>query len=328
MDAAMNLSFDVAEAFGSSEPLQQAAAVFLPEQSENVKAVLICLPGGSYDKTYWNMEVPGHRGYSFARHLTEQGFVVVALDHLGIGESADPQMVGQVDAALLATGDAAVTAQIRTAVKQGSLAPQLPPQNVPFIGIGHSMGAGIATIVQAETSAYDAVALLGWAAEIDVHDKTSDELAEIVKNDETSLATLAARLDQSETEYRLATATPSHAAYTDLPREGFHGLFYLPDVPPEVIAADAAVASRVPTRAAAETITPGFIRQYARKIDVPIFLALGEVDVTPAPYAEPAHYPSSHDITLFVLAGSAHCHNFAGTRTVLWNRLASWAGSV
>jgi len=31
-------------------------------------------------------------------------------------------------------------------------------------------------------------------------------------------------------------------------------------------------------------------------------------------------------VTLVVLPGSAHCHNFAGTREVLWDRLANWAG--
>ena len=33
-------------------------------------------------------------------------------------------------------------------------------------------------------------------------------------------------------------------------------------------------------------------------------------------------------LTLYVLAGSAHCHNMAGTRQRLWDRLLGWCGSA
>ena len=39
-----------------------------------------------------------------------------------------------------------------------------------------------------------------------------------------------------------------------------------------------------------------------------------------------AYYPRSHDVTLYVLRNSAHCHNFASTRTQLWDRIGLWAG--
>ena len=31
------------------------------------------------------MHIPGHRGYSFAEHMTDRGFVVIAVDPLGVG---------------------------------------------------------------------------------------------------------------------------------------------------------------------------------------------------------------------------------------------------
>lgn len=37
------------------------------------------------------------------------------------------------------------------------------------------------------------------------------------------------------------------------------------------------------------------------------------------------YYPRSRDVTLYVLRNSAHCQNFASTRTQLWDRIGLWA---
>ena len=62
--------------------------------------------------------------------------------------------------------------------------------------------------------------------------------------------------------------------------------------------------------------------------DVPVFLAFGDVDVSPCPHLEPSTYPASRDVTLFLLPSSAHCHNMATSRQVLWDRLEAWAATV
>jgi hypothetical protein len=46
--------------------------------------------------------------------------------------------------------------------------------------------------------------------------------------------------------------------------------------------------------------------------------------VSPAPHEEPAHFTGSHDVSLFVLPGSSHCHNMATTRLVLWDHFDGW----
>jgi hypothetical protein len=61
---------------------------------------------------------------------------------------------------------------------------------------------------------------------------------------------------------------------------------------------------------------------------VPVLTAHGETDVCPDPRAEPAAYRASSDITTYVLPRSAHMHNLAGTRELLWNRLESWIDAV
>jgi hypothetical protein len=52
-----------------------------------------------------------------------------------------------------------------------------------------------------------------------------------------------------------------------------------------------------------------------------------ERDSTPSHHDEARASSSSDAITLFVLPRSAHCHNSAGTRHVLWDRLVRWIGA-
>src|SRR5690348_6859928 len=63
---------------------------------ERPKAVLVCWPGGSYSRAYWDVHVDGRDGYSFAEHAVGLGFTVVALDPLGVGDSSRPSDVDQV----------------------------------------------------------------------------------------------------------------------------------------------------------------------------------------------------------------------------------------
>jgi hypothetical protein len=57
-------------------------------------------------------------------------------------------------------------------------------------------------------------------------------------------------------------------------------------------------------------------------------VAFGEFDIAEQPRDEAAFYERSDDITLFVLAGSYHCHNFQDGRARLWDRLAAWGMGI
>ena len=159
------LAFDVSQV-GRGEALTQMAWLFVPDDPSQAKAALVCLPGGSYDKRYWHLDVPGHPGYSFGEHLAAQGFVVVALDHLGVGDSSDPQQSGDLGVGLLSAGDATVATQVRDRLAAGTLVDVLPPTTLPVVGVGHSMGACLLAAVQATFSPFDAVALLGFGVQI------------------------------------------------------------------------------------------------------------------------------------------------------------------
>ena len=73
---------------------------------------------------------------------------------------------------------------------------------------------------------------------------------------------------------------------------------------------------------------PGVVAHWAAVIECPVFIGLGERDVSPDPWAEPAQFRRARDITLFVCPRMGHMHNFAGTRQLLWDRLCDWMDGV
>lgn len=313
-----SLTFDVSDAVGTGEFLTQHAWMFLPDSPSDATAVLVCLAGGTYDKHYWHLEVDGHPGYSFAEHLAAAGFIVIAVDHLGIGDSSDPTRSGPLGLELLAKGDAAVARQIRERLAHGSLHEDIPPIGVPLVGVGHSMGACLTTMVQAVAKSYEAVVLLGYGVQV-----TN------VYRDAADAPDLEERIQQTiEVSCQITGAAPTDV-HTFAPRAYLSELFYAGEVPQAVVDADTAVQSRVPVRAVAEVTTPGIVEGFAPLVDVPVFLAFGAaVDVSPDPHTEPANYAGSPEVTLYLVAKSGHCHNFGSHRRQLWDRVARWVPTV
>jgi pimeloyl-ACP methyl ester carboxylesterase len=72
----------------------------------------------------------------------------------------------------------------------------------------------------------------------------------------------------------------------------------------------------------------GVVAVQAAMIEVPVLVAVGDVDVVADLTAEAAAYPKSPDLTLCRFAGMGHMHNFAGTRSQLWSRLHGWIDSA
>ena len=99
----------------------------------------------------------------------------------------------------------------------------------------------------------------------------------------------------------------------------------MPDVPDDLFAYDEDEChTLIPRMSGIDGMTPGLARPFADRISQPVFLAFGATDVSADPRHEPAGYPASSDITLVVIPEMAHMHNFAGTRTRLWDRFYAW----
>ena len=73
---------------------------------------------------------------------------------------------------------------------------------------------------------------------------------------------------------------------------------------------------------------PGSTDAEKATVDVPLLLAYGDGDLTRNFSGAFARYACASDATLFVLHDSAHCHNQATTRAVLWDRMDRWVRSI
>ncbi len=307
------LQIDVTDAVGHDEILEIAATVVAPPRAQlpDRPVVVVATPGGTYNRRYWDLQPPGHTGYSQAEHLAERGVIFVACDYLGGGDSSRPDDADFIG--LLAQADAAHGAYeyTRGAIADGTLTDELAPlADATFVGIGQSLGGFITIIQQAKYADYPALGIFGaspllFAA---THDEESaapgDQLASIVSD----------IADAGELPM-----------YQNAPREQYRDIFHVPDVLDDLFAYDDAECHTVLPRASAvDGMTPGFATPFANRLACPLFLAFGETDITARPRDEPAGYPSSSDITTVVFANMAHMHNFADSRAELWDRFLAW----
>jgi hypothetical protein len=57
---------------------------------------------------------------------------------------------------------------------------------------------------------------------------------------------------------------------------------------------------------------------------VPVYICLGEIDVSPDPYSEPSYFRNSPQVTLHILKRSGHCQVLASTRVEMFDRINRW----
>jgi pimeloyl-ACP methyl ester carboxylesterase len=262
--------------------------------------VVFAFPGGGYGRRYFDIALDrSDPGYSQAEHHARRGLIVVACDHLGCGES-DAGVGFTLDRIVAA--NAATVAEMRRRIVRGEAAPGLAPQRDAIaIGIGQSMGGCFTIVAQGRHRCFDAVAILGYSA------------------------------------HHTTVPVPPGVAPGTFSPEVVRYAWHWEDVPSELVDRDVpnyaaphdgtalpAWRSATVPEFAADLLTPGYVSADAAAIDVPVFVAAGERDVVSDLRAEPAAYRNALDITLYRQPRSAHMHNFASTRELLWDRLAAW----
>ncbi|MCV7092772.1 alpha/beta hydrolase [Mycobacterium interjectum] len=294
------MRFDVSDVVGERASL---AATYYPSRGAP-GAVLVCLPGGTYSREYWDLNITGRSGYSFAEFATENGYSVVTIDPLGTGESSRPARD---------FGFADIAAALARAV---SALPEATGEHAPALAVAHSLGAYLAIVQQALYSSYAGLAALGC---------TNQHVAPL-NLDPAFIARAATAQGREELARQILAALPE--PYAEGPREYLQGWFHLADVPADVVAADCVTAKSVVPRVFGTAMIPGVVSEYAARIGVPVLLGYGVVDVSPDPRAEAGLFRGSPDITTVVLPDSAHCHNMASSRHRLWRRVLDWAATV
>ena len=269
-------------------------------------------------RRYFDLDVPARLGnYSMARHLAGRGFVVITIDPPGVGESDAPD-----DGYALTPGTVAdvvahavddLTSRLAAGTIAGGLVPALP--DVVTIGVGHSAGGLLTVHQQARHRTHHALVLLGF---------NGDGLPSHLTDEERRYAGDPAAL-------RVALAQLTAARFGDpLPSGGTATSPFLVrgEPPPEALDAIGAASSAMLALVGLTSMIPGSSRDELAAVDVPVFIGVGELDITGAAHRIPAHLPSSRDVTLFVLEAAGHNHNVAGNREVLWDRIGRWADSA
>ena len=305
-----DLRFEVTEALPEAVSgggrLRIAAWLFAPEPNDLPErpAVVACLAGGTYDRRYYHIEIPGHPGYSMAEYLARRGSIVLVLDHLGIGESSRPAVQSLLTRDVVATANHSALQQAYRKLAAGDLAPRLSPlADFAKIGVGHSLGAMQIVTQQARFGTYDRICVLGYTA-VGVHfDAGGRKVA----------APVGVFADVEAPDYTLAERAP------------LRRVFHWDDVPDAVLRADDALNVETPRLLGAQSITQGIITEDAAIVTAPVFICLGERDVSVDARAEPGCYAASNDVSLLILPHSAHCQNFASTRQIMWDRIQWWS---
>jgi len=345
MKAPIELRVDVTEAAALGIAAETAVTVFLPD-GELCDPPVVCFgfPGGGYSRRYYSFDMPDSSGGGEAGFHTDRGWIFVAVDHLGFGDSTIPEG-NALNYDNTALGNKATVEAVMEKLETGTLLAGFPPvAGATKLGIGQSMGGCFTIVLQGQYGVFDGIAALGYSG---IHtivpsrpgappavwpwirrgtDLDNPQILNAAALAAAAGPTLAGQESLAET-----------AAAGDHP---FAWSFHYDDVPADIVAADleAGVAppgTEIPPWRSATTppcgiymVAPGTVATEAAAITVPVLSATGERDVVPDPWMEPKAFKSSHDITVYVCPRMGHMHNFASTRFQFWNRIHTWGTGV
>jgi alpha-beta hydrolase superfamily lysophospholipase len=330
----VDLRLDVTEAAGLGEPAHIAVTVTAPDPLPPDPVVCFAKPGAGYGRGYYTEDLPGPGSGAQAEWHAARGWIFVALDHLGVGDSSlhDPDRLSFTP--VIEASESAERA-VRQKLAAGTLMDHMGPvADVPTIGIGQSMGGAFTVVQQGRHHSYDGVGVLGYSP-LRTQPPTAPGLPPLglpwVPRD-------------TEPSGGVITNGPALAASVGVPAPaeavpmawGFH----YDDVEPEVVRRDLEDyparhgqvppwgSATVPATAVLWCLAPGSTLAEAAAIRCPVLVALGERDVLVDPRGELRAYESAFSVDFFACPRMAHMHNFAGTRQLFWRRLETWADWV
>lgn len=264
---------------------------------------IFAIPGSTADWRYFDLEFPGREseGYSWADYLTARGVGLVAIDNLGIGDSVFPAHGSRLTLELLADANHQAVTQVRERLAAGTLVAGLESIGSPFLcGVGHSGGGGVSIVQQGTFQSFDALSVLGMAADdMEIHGGHDGVVSEFE-------VTEAGLLHRSS----IAPTAWARGYLEDVPEDIVRGRAILP-FPPSF----------------PSVMQRGTLLPYAASITCPVFVGMGEVDYVGSPFDEPGRYERSRDVTVYVQPGSAHWHFMSSRRRELWTAHYNWLWS-
>ncbi|WP_193073428.1 alpha/beta hydrolase [Pseudomonas sp. FME51] len=295
----IKLTWNVSHLTPYSVPVTLSGSLFAPDEAiatERPVDLLVCLHGGSCSGEYYHPSYLDH-SYSFARFMTERGYLVLALDTLGMGNSSKPEPEKQLTLEVIAAASDFAARQTAVALLDGEWL-QLPPHSkLRVSGLGHSMGGMLSVYQQGRFQSFERLIVAGWSN---------------------------LPLELGDTDVASVQASLSDGGYIPTDRQTMRGFFHLSDVPEDLIARDDQHAGLTPVTLALAALTPGAVEDQAGAIECPVLLLYGEVDVSPDPQREASFYPHTSDRTVTLIGHAAHMHNMASSRLQIWQAMDTW----
>jgi len=314
------VSVDSGLSIAGEGALSVAAEIYWPRDRDlsEPPVAFVCLPGGSMGRRYYDLRAEGDSSFSFAAAMAARGRVTISLDHLGIGDSSRPNDGFILTPDLIAEANANATDRIVTGLKARTLAPELPAlPGLRTIGVGHSMGGMLITLQQALSRQHLGLALLGFSSN-GLVSYLPEPAHRLIGRPEAVSGEIAAiaREIYAEPTYTVPPSPQGSAMFygSRADRAGVEALKQVRDVQLAI--------------GGLQSMIPGSIRPAQDRIDVPVFLGLGDADIAGPPHAIPASFPASNDVTLLVLPETGHCHFIFPSRQKLFDRMADWADLI
>ncbi len=294
-----------------------ACDVFVPGRLHTPATVLFCTPGGAMNRRYFDLHTEAAPSeFSFAAHMTARGFIVVTLDPLGIGTSTRPADGFELTPDVLTLAGARATAVVRHELLAGTLTGSAIAA-LRSIGVGHSMGAMLTAMQQAQHGSHDALMLFGFGTQGLPVALTPEELGYANNPVATRAALVRLARARSPEPYAEIGRTPQGKELFAGDKADRRGV-------------DALQAARAPLLVTPGlfSMIPGSSAPECAQIAVPLLLGVGDRDIAGPPQQIPASFAHSSDITLWVLPGTGHCHFLFASRQQLFARAGEWCEAL
>jgi alpha-beta hydrolase superfamily lysophospholipase len=311
---------EISEAVPLPGRFEIAADVVVPadRQADEIVAVLCCLPGGFLSRRYFDLEIDGHRDYSFAEAMAREGFITLAFDHVGVGDSSKPEPIEGgytlgVEAIAAANQRALELALERLA--RGDSSAGIPSLPDPItIGVGHSMGSMLTVEQQSIDRPHAALLLFSFSTHGTPAflDDAMREYANDPERVRTEIGELARR--------SMGSPYPPRAANSEGDRRAAFGVGTAPESAERALQA---AATNLLATGGLMSMVPGGYGPPAAKIDVPVYMLFGDHDLHDDRHTR-SELPACPKVTTFMLEDCWHCHFVANTRESMWRSATSW----
>jgi len=280
------------------ENIRFEALLFEAKEKSN-KPLLFCLPGGGAARGFFDLAP----GYSFTDRMTDKGYDVITMDHPGTATNPLPPRFKDDHGFLSPRQSADYINAVLGKWTEGR----------EVIGIGHSMGGMIVTLIQGRHRPFKALALLGSSAGGLDWGLTEEERA--YKNRETDI----------ERDLEALTLAKFGAEFPAHPGGGPSGKSITFGGENETVT-EALRQNSCELFAAGgmmSMIRGSFITE-VEALNIPLFFAFGDHDIGIPPEDAPKDYINAASTTLVVLPDTGHNHMAFGRIAVLVDELGNW----